>query len=246
MTAWYLARQNLPPKSLHIAVALLIVLIPSYLIALQPDLGTALLITGSGVFVIFLAGMNWFMVIGLLALAGTAVPLVWTYLMHEYQRQRVLMLFDPTLDPLGAGYHTIQSMIAVGSGGFFGKGWLNGSQARLDFLPESSTDFIFAVFAEEFGLIGIVVLFSLYVFVVLRGLFIAFYAQETYARLLAGSLTLTFFLYFFVNIGMVTGILPVVGVPLPIISYGGSSIVTLMAAFGILMSIHTHRRIAQA
>ena len=246
MTAWYLARQNLPPKSLHIAVALLIVLIPSYLIALQPDLGTALLITGSGVFVIFLAGMNWLMIIGLLTLAGAAVPMVWTYLMHEYQRQRVLMLFDPTLDPLGAGYHTIQSMIAVGSGGFFGKGWLNGSQARLDFLPESSTDFIFAVFAEEFGLIGIVVLFSLYVFVVLRGLFIAFYAQETYARLLAGSLTLTFFLYFFVNIGMVTGILPVVGVPLPIISYGGSSIVTLMAAFGILMSIHTHRRIAQA
>ncbi len=246
MTAWYLARQNLPPRSLQIGGAILIVLIPSYLIALQPDLGTALLITGSGVFVIFLAGMNWFTVIGLLALAGTAVPLVWTYLMHEYQRQRVLMLFDPTLDPLGAGYHTIQSMIAVGSGGFFGKGWLNGSQARLDFLPESSTDFIFAVFAEEFGLIGIVVLFSLYVFVVLRGLFIAFYAQETYARLLAGSLTLTFFLYFFVNIGMVTGILPVVGVPLPIISYGGSSIVTLMAAFGILMSIHTHRRIAQA
>lgn len=245
MTAWYLAQDNVPPKLQQVAISLLIILIPAYLIIKQPDLGTALLIMASGMFAVFLAGMSWSTIIGFIGLIAAAVPIAWTYLMHDYQRQRVLTLFNPTSDPLGTGYHTIQSMIAVGSGGLFGKGWLNGSQAHLDFLPESSTDFIYAVFAEEFGLIGTLFLFVLYLFIVIRGLIIALYAQDTYARLLAGSVTLTFFIYFFVNIGMVSGILPVVGIPLPLISYGGSSIVTLMAGFGILMSIHTHRKIIQ-
>lgn len=245
MTAWYLSHHNIPPGLKQVAIAMAIILVPALLIAQQPDLGTALLIISSGVFVIFLAGMSWFSITSLIGIIAATVPLAWGYFMHGYQRQRILTLFDPTSDPLGTGYHTIQSMIAVGSGGIFGKGWTNGSQASLDFLPESSTDFIFAVYAEEFGLIGIIFLFALYLFIVFRGLYIAFYAQDIYARLLAGSLTLTFFIYFFVNIGMVTGILPVVGIPLPLISYGGSSIVTLMAAFGILMSLHTHRKIVQ-
>jgi rod shape determining protein RodA len=192
--------------------------------------------------VILLAGISW-RLIGALALAAAASgPLVWHFL-HEYQQRRILTLFDPWSDPLGAGYHTIQSIIAVGSGGLVGKGWLNGSQSHLEFIPERGTDFIFAVFAEEFGFYGGIAVLALYLFVIVRGLYISFYAQDTFTRLVAGSLSLTFFLYVFVNIGMVSGILPVVGVPLPLISYGGTSMVTLMAGFGILMSIHSHKKL---
>jgi len=244
MLSWYLARGNLPPTLLRLAAAFLMMAVPAFMIIKQPDLGTALLVFGAGVFVLFLAGMRWRVILILLAIVALAAPFAWHHL-HDYQQQRVLTLFDPEADPLGTGYHTIQSMIAVGSGGVYGKGWLNSSQAHLDYLPESSTDFIFAVFAEEFGLLGSLVLVGLYVFIVARGLLIAYLAKDTYTRLLAGSLSLTFFLYFFVNMGMVTGILPIVGIPLPMMSYGGSSIVTVMAAFGILMSIQTHRKIAE-
>ncbi len=242
MLAWHFSRYSSPPKLRYVAVGGAIALIPVLLIAKQPDLGTALLILGSGLTVLFLAGTGWRVIGVVLGLAALAIPLLWSH-MHDYQRQRIMTLLDPSSDPLGTGYHTMQAMIAVGSGGFFGKGWLNSSQAHLDYLPESSTDFVFAVFAEEFGLIGILLLLGTYLFIVARGLLIAFYAQETYNRLLAGGLTLIFFFYFFVNIGMVTGILPVVGVPLPLVSYGGTATVTLMAAFGMLMSIHTHRKI---
>ncbi|MDA8420458.1 MAG: rod shape-determining protein RodA [Pseudomonadota bacterium] len=242
MLAWFFARGSLPPRTRYVALGGLISLVPILLIAKQPDLGTAALILGSVLTILFLAGMSWRSILMVLLLAGLATPLLWAH-MHQYQKQRIRTLLDPSSDPLGAGYHTIQSMIAVGSGGFFGKGWLKSSQAHLNFLPESSTDFIFAVFAEEFGFLGILMLLGLYLFVLGRGLLIAFYAQDTYTRLLAGGLALTFFMYFFVNIGMVSGILPVVGVPLPLISYGGTATVTLMAAFGMLMSIHTHRKI---
>jgi rod shape determining protein RodA len=242
MLAWHFSRYSSPPKLRYVAIGGAIALLPVLLIAKQPDLGTALLILGSGLTVLFLAGTSWRIIGVVLGLATLAIPLLWSH-MHDYQRQRITTLLDPSSDPLGTGYHTMQAMIAVGSGGFFGKGWLNSSQAHLDYLPESSTDFVFAVFAEEFGLIGILLLLGTYLFIVARGLLIAFYAQETYNRLLAGGLTLIFFFYFFVNIGMVTGILPVVGVPLPLVSYGGTATVTLMAAFGMLMSIHTHRKI---
>ena len=242
MLAWHFSRYSSPPKLRYVAIGGAIALLPVLLIAKQPDLGTALLILGSGLTVLFLAGTSWRIIGVVLGLATLAIPLLWSH-MHDYQRQRIITLLDPSSDPLGTGYHTMQAMIAVGSGGFFGKGWLNSSQAHLDYLPESSTDFVFAVFAEEFGLIGILLLLGTYLFIVARGLLIAFYAQETYNRLLAGGLTLIFFFYFFVNIGMVTGILPVVGVPLPLVSYGGTATVTLMAAFGMLMSIHTHRKI---
>jgi rod shape determining protein RodA len=192
---------------------------------------------------LFLSGMYWRVLAALTALAAIAIPYVWTHL-HGYQQKRILTLLDPSSDPLGAGYHTLQGMIAIGSGGFFGKGWLNSSQAHLNYLPESSTDFIFAVFAEEFGLLGILVLLGLYLFIVYRGFLIAWLAQDSFTRLLAGGLTLVFFFYFFVNVGMVSGILPVVGIPLPLISYGGTALVTLMAAFGMLMSIGTHRKMA--
>ena len=244
MLAWYLARDNLPPSLLRIGVALALAVVPSLLVIKQPDLGTGLLILGSGVFVLFLAGLRTrYIVIALSALAALA-PIVWNKL-HDYQRNRVLTLIDPTADPLGSGYHTMQSMIAIGSGGFYGKGWLNSSQAHLEYLPESSTDFIFAVYAEEFGLIGILLAIGLYGFIAGRALMIAFLAQDTFTRLLAGSLALMFFLQFFVNIGMVAGILPVVGVPLPMMSYGGTSILSLMAGFGMLMSIQTHRKIVE-
>lgn len=244
MLAWYLGRRGLPPTWPRVAVALLAALVPAVLIARQPDLGTALIVAASGLLVLFLAGLpKRFIVIALLALAATA-PILWGHL-HEYQRNRILTLFDPGADPLGTGYHTIQSVIALGSGGFYGKGWLNSSQAHLEYLPESSTDFVFAVFGEEFGLIGILLVIALYGFITARGLLIAFYAQDNFTRLLAGGLALGFFLQFFVNIGMVGGILPVVGVPLPMMSYGGSSILTLLAGFGILMSIQTHRKILE-
>jgi rod shape determining protein RodA len=241
MLAWYFARVPLPPNLRQMALAGIITIVPVALIAKQPDLGTAMLVLGSGFAMLFLAGMYWRILIAFAALAAVAIPYVWTHL-HGYQQKRILTLLDPASDPLGAGYHTLQGMIAIGSGGFFGKGWLNSSQAHLDYLPESSTDFIFAVFAEEFGLLGILVLLGIYLFIVYRGFMIALLAQDSFTRLLAGGLTLVFFFYFFVNVGMVSGILPVVGVPLPLISYGGTALVTLMAAFGMLMSIHTHRK----
>jgi rod shape determining protein RodA len=244
MLAWFLARGNLPPTLSKLGLAFLLMAVPAFMIFKQPDLGTALLVFGAGAFVLFLGGMRWRVIITLLAGIAIAAPFAWNHL-HDYQRQRVLTLFDPEADPLGTGYHTIQAMIAVGSGGIYGKGWLNSSQAHLDYLPESSTDFIFAVYAEEFGLLGSLLMLSIYTIIVARGLLIAYLAKDTYTRLLAGSLSLTFFLYFFVNMGMVTGILPIVGVPLPVMSYGGTSIVTIMAAFGILMSIQTHRKITE-
>ncbi|APZ44731.1 rod shape-determining protein RodA [Acidihalobacter ferrooxydans] len=238
--AWFFSRRPLPPRGRDLLMAGLIVALPAAMIARQPDLGTALLVAMAGFFVIFLSGVRYRVLFALFGLALAALPVLWHF-MHGYQRDRVLTFLKPESDPLGAGYHIIQSMIAVGSGGLYGKGWLNGSQAQLDFLPERSTDFIFSVFGEEFGLLGAGLLLALYVFIVLRGLSIAVYAQDTYSRLLAGSISLTFAVYVFVNVGMVVGLLPVVGVPLPLVSYGGTSMVTLLAAFGMLMSIHSHR-----
>lgn len=242
MIAWYLAEERLPPNWRRLIIAAGLIIVPVLLIAKQPDLGTALLVASAGIFVLFLAGISWRLIGALLVALASAAPVVW-YLMRDYQRQRVLTFLDPENDPLGAGYHIIQSKIAIGSGGLHGKGWLNGTQSQLDFLPERHTDFIFAVLAEEFGLVGVMILLGLYLFIIARGLYVATRAQDTYSRLLAGSLILVFFVYLFVNTGMVSGLLPVVGVPLPLVSYGGTSLVTLMAGFGILMSIHTHRRL---
>lgn len=243
MVAWYLSAKTLPPKFTDLMVALLIIAAPAVLIIKQPDLGTAILVGSAGLFAVFLTGLSWWIIGSFGALMAAAAPVVWFYVMHDYQRQRVLTFLNPESDPLGSGYHIIQSKIAIGSGGTYGKGWLNGTQSQLDFLPERSTDFIFAVFAEEFGLMGIVALLAIFLYIALRGLRIAYQAQDTYTRLLSGALVLTFMVYVFVNIGMVSGLLPVVGVPLPLVSYGGTSIVTLMASFGILMSIHTHRKL---
>jgi len=242
MIAWFLADKALPPNWRRLLVAAVLIVVPVLLIAKQPDLGTSLLVASAGIFVLFLAGISWRLIFGLLGLGAAAAPVLW-YLMRDYQRQRVLTFLDPEKDPLGAGYHIIQSKIAIGSGGVYGKGWLNGTQSQLDFLPERHTDFIFAVLSEEFGLVGVAALLAIYLFIILRGLYIASQAQDTFGRLLAGSLTLVFFVYLFVNTGMVSGLLPVVGVPLPLVSYGGTSLVTLMAGFGILMSIHTHRKL---
>ena len=242
MIAWYLAEDRLPPSWRRLGVAAVMIVVPVLLIAKQPDLGTALLVASAGIFVLFLAGISWRLIGALVVAGAAAAPVAW-YLMRDYQRQRVLTFLDPEKDPLGAGYHIIQSKIAIGSGGLYGKGWLNGTQSQLDFLPERHTDFIFAVLSEEFGLIGVLILLALYLFIIARGLYIATRAQDTFTRLLAGALTLVFFVYLFVNTGMVTGLLPVVGVPLPLVSYGGTSLVTLMAGFGMLMSIHTHRRL---
>ncbi len=242
MVAWFLSSARLPPDWRRLLIAALLITVPVLMIAKQPDLGTSLLIASAGIFVLFLAGVRWRLIIGFMALLAALAPALW-YLMRDYQRQRVLTFLNPESDPLGAGYHIIQSKIAIGSGGIYGKGWLNGTQSHLDFLPESSTDFIFAVLAEEFGLIGILALLSIYLFIILRGLYIATQAHDSYDRLLGGALTLVVFVYLFVNTGMVTGLLPVVGVPLPLVSYGGTSLVTIMAGFGILMSIHTHRKL---
>jgi len=242
MVAWYLSEHPLPPRAKHVAIAAGLLVLPVLLIAKQPDLGTALLVASSGSAVLFFAGLSWWLMLGSVALLASLTPVLWHF-MREYQRNRVLTFINPEADPMGAGYHIIQSKIAIGSGGINGKGWLGSSQAELDFLPESSTDFIFAVFAEEFGLFGCIGLLLLYLLVISRCFYIAVQAQDTYCRLLAGSLAFTFFVYVFVNIGMVIGVLPVVGVPLPMISYGGTSMVTLMAGFGILMSIHTHRKL---
>lgn len=240
--AWYLHDRPLPPSFATILVLTAGILVPVLLIAEQPDLGTALLVAAGGGLVVLLAGLQARYLIGIGALILGAVPVVW-HVLHDYQRQRVLTFLNPQNDPLGAGYHTIQSQIAIGSGGVFGKGYMNGSQAQLEFLPERSTDFIFAVVGEEWGLVGLLVLLVLYLFVIARGLFIAVQAQDTFSRLIAGALTLTFAVYVMVNSGMVAGLLPVVGVPLPLVSYGGTSMVTLMAGFGILMSIHSRRKL---
>ncbi len=242
MIAWYLAEYTLPPKPKQLLIASILIILPTLLIAKQPDLGTALLVASSGAAVLFFSGLSWWFIIGIGALLTAFTPILWHF-MHDYQRARVLTFLNPEADPLGRGYHIIQSKIAIGSGGIYGKGWLGSTQSELDFLPESSTDFIFAVFAEEFGLFGCVSLLVLYLLIISRCLFIASQAKDTYSRLLAGSLAFTFFVYVFVNIGMVIGVLPVVGVPLPLISYGGTSIVTLCAGFGILMSIHTHKKL---
>ncbi len=243
MVAWFVSEHPLPPPLKRLAVATLLVVVPVLLIAKQPDLGTALLVASAGGFVLFLAGVGWKLIAVLVAILSAAAPVVWMFFMHDYQKQRVLTFLNPEQDPLGSGYHIIQSMIAIGSGGVWGKGWLNGTQSHLEFLPERTTDFIFAVVGEELGLAGILALLALFLFVILRGLYIASQAQDSYSRLLAGALSLVLFVYLFVNTGMVTGLLPVVGVPLPFISYGGTSLVTLTAGFGILMSIHTHRKL---
>lgn len=242
MVAWFMHERRLPPTFGQVIVMALIVLVPALLIAEQPDLGTAILVIAAGGITILLAGISVriMLVVGALGLA--AVPVVWAS-MREYQKNRVFTFLNPESDPLGTGYNIIQSKIAIGSGGLFGKGWLNGTQAHLEFLPERSTDFIFAVMAEEFGLLGLVLLLVLYLAVVGRGLWIAYEAQDTFNRLLAGALSLTFFFYVFVNAGMVSGLLPVVGVPLPLVSAGGTSMVTLMIGFGMLASIHGHRKL---
>jgi rod shape determining protein RodA len=240
--AWFLHERPLPPDLKLVVVLGLMIVFPVALIAEQPDLGTALLIGASGVFVVLLAGLRLRVIIAVMALLPALAWVGWGML-HDYQRKRVLTFLTPENDPLGAGYHIIQSQIALGSGGVFGKGWMNGSQAQLEFLPERSTDFIFAVAGEEFGLIGLMLLLGLYLFIIARGMYLALQCQDTFSRLVAGSISLTFFVYVIVNAGMVSGLLPVVGVPLPLVSYGGTSMVTLMAGFGILMSLHSHRKL---
>lgn len=241
LVAAFLAEKPLAPSWQRLVLALVIIAIPTALIVQQPDLGTSILIASSGLIVIFLAGISWKLIGSFFLLCAATAPILWT-LMYDYQRRRVMTFLNPETDPLGAGYHIIQSKIAIGAGGLSGRGWLQGTQSHLEFLPERSTDFIFAVIAEEFGLVGVLGLILLYLLITARGLFIAAQAQSSYARLLAGSLSITFLVYVVVNVCMVTGLMPVVGVPLPLISYGGTSMVTLLAGFGILMSIHTHRR----
>ncbi|MDB6088340.1 MAG: rod shape-determining protein RodA [Gammaproteobacteria bacterium] len=245
MCAWYLHERALPPSFLSLTLLGTLILVPVGLVAVQPDLGTAALIAIAGALVIVMAGLQVRIMAIFAALAAVGAWFGWAF-MHDYQRKRVLTFLDPQTDPLGAGYHIIQSQIAIGSGGVFGKGWMNGSQAQLEFLPERSTDFIFAVIGEEFGLLGLGLLLLLYMFVVGRSIFLAMQTQDTFARLLAGSLALTFFVYVFINAGMVTGLLPVVGVPLPLVSYGGTSVVTLLAGFGILMALYSHRKLVSS
>lgn len=240
--AWYVARYNLPPSFKHLAISLVLIGVPFLLIARQPDLGTALLVMVSGVFVLFLGGLRWRWILAALAAVAPAAFVMWQFFMRSYQKQRVLTFLNPESDPLGSGWNIIQSKAAIGSGGVTGKGWLLGTQSHLDFLPESHTDFIIAVLAEEFGMVGVCLLLIGYLLVVFRALYITLHAQTVFGKLLTGSITLTFFIYVFVNIGMVSGLLPVVGIPLPFISFGGTSIVTLMAGFGIIMAVHTHRK----
>ncbi len=242
MVAYYLKDKILPLGFKDLMVSLGIVIIPVLLIAKQPDLGTAILVGSAGFFVLFIAGIRWKILSLMTIISLITAPLFWKFGLHGYQKTRILTLLNPESDPLGSGYHIIQSKIAIGSGGTYGKGWLNGTQSQLDFLPERSTDFIFSVFAEEFGFIGIVLLLSLYCLIIFRGLYIAAHAPNTFGRLLAGALSMTFFVYLFVNTGMVSGLLPVVGVPLPLVSYGGTSMVTLMIGFGMIMSIRSSKR----
>jgi rod shape determining protein RodA len=245
MMAWYFEKNEATLTLKNYVVAALLLLLPVGLIARQPDLGTAVLISASGFYVLFLAGLSWRIIIGLFVAGLASAPVLWNML-HDYQKHRIMMLLDPTQDALGKGYHTIQGMIAVGSGGILGKGYLAGTQTHLDFLPERATDFIFAVYSEEFGLLGNLILLGMYLFVIGRGFIITAEASTYFTRLMAGSITLTFFTYAFVNMGMVSGILPVVGVPLPLVSYGGTSLVTLMLGFGMLMSIHSHKKLVQS
>ena len=242
MLAWFFSQREASLRLLDFIIAFFILIAPVLFILKQPDLGTSLLVAASGCFVIFLAGLGWRIILGSIISVGALIPVFWSML-HDYQRRRVQILIDPTEDPLGAGYHIIQSTIAQGSGGLTGKGWLNGTQSQLDFLPERTTDFIFAVFSEEFGMVGNLLLLLLFSSIIARGIYIASQAKSTFSRLLAGSIIMTFFIYIFVNIGMVSGILPVVGVPLPLISYGGTSMVTILVGFGILMSVHTHKNL---
>jgi rod shape determining protein RodA len=253
MVAWYLAQHPLPPSYGRLGVAMVLILLPFLLIAKQPDLGTALLVAASGMFVVLLSGLNWKLLVGIGTISLGSLISLWTVppdkiqavfskLLHGYQLKRVMIFLNPESEPLKAGYHIIQSKIAIGSGGIYGKGWLNGTQSHLEFLPERTTDFIFAVFSEEFGLLGSLVLLTLYLFVISRSLYLAIYAHSAFEQMVAGALGLTFFVYVFVNIGMVTGALPVVGVPLPLISYGGTAVVTLFAGFGILMALHAYRK----
>ena len=243
MVAWYLASKLLPPRLTVIIMTLAIIFIPTLMVMKQPDLGTSLLIAASGLLVLFFAGLRWRYIVLALAIVLAVAPVMWYGVMHDYQKQRVLTFLDPESDPLGAGWNIIQSKTAIGSGGIEGKGWLQGTQSQLEFLPERHTDFIIAVYAEEKGLLGVLFLLVCYLAITMRGLYMASRARDSFSRLLAGALIVTFFIYVFVNIGMVSGILPVVGVPLPLISYGGTSIVTLMAAFGVIMSIYMHRKV---
>ena len=240
--AWLLTRGRLPPGFTMVLAAVIVTLVPAGLVVVQPDLGTAIMLIVSGMIVVFLSGIRWRYIMMLFAALAALAPFLWLRL-DGYQQQRILTLFDPFADPLGSGYQIIQAQIAIGSAGLWGKGWLEGSQSHLEFIPERSTDFIFAVFAEEFGLIGVLMLVVLYLFIVGRCLVMAYYTRETYSRLLMGALALTFFFYLFVNLGMVSGILPIVGVPLPLVSYGGTSMVTLMAGFGMIMGMHARRRL---
>jgi rod shape determining protein RodA len=242
MLAWYFQKFEGRIGWKDFAIAAVLIVVPVYLIKRQPDLGTSLLIGASGFYVLFLAGLSWRIIAGLVTFGAAAAPLVWSHL-HDYQRERILTFLDPTRDPLGAGYHSSQASIALGSGGVVGKGWLNGTQTHLDFLPERHTDFIFAVFGEEFGLIGNAVLLVLYLLLIGRGMVITITASTLFARLLAGAITLMFFTYAFVNMGMVSGVLPVVGVPLPLVSYGGTAMVSLFIGLGILMSVQAHRKL---
>ena len=243
MLARLLSMSFLPPSLSRLGLCVALIAIPFVLILQQPDLGTSLMLLISGLFVVFLAGMQWRYWLGLAAAAVASLPALWHFALHDYQRRRIATLLDPESDPLNAGWHTIQAKIAIGSGGAYGKGWLNGTQSQLEFLPERHTDFIFAVIGEEFGFGGLVVLIALYLVITGRGLYIAANTQDTFSRLLAGGISLTFFAYVFVNIGMVSGILPVVGLPLPLVSYGGSSMVTLLIGFGMIMSVHTHKNL---
>jgi rod shape determining protein RodA len=245
MLAWYFQKFEGRIGWKDFVFAAVLIAVPAILVKRQPDLGTALLLIASGFYVLYLAGLSWKIIVGLTAVAGAAAPLMWN-LLHDYQRRRILTFIDPTQDPLGAGYHSSQASIAIGSGGVVGKGWLNGTQTHLDFLPERHTDFIFAVYGEEFGLIGNVVLVVLYLLLIGRGMMIAANASTLFGRLMAGAVTLMFFTYAFVNMGMVSGVLPVVGVPLPFVSYGGTALLSLFIGIGILMSVQAHRKLVHS
>lgn len=240
--AWYISRHGLPPNFKHVFISLLLIIIPFFLVIRQPDLGTALLILMAGAFVIFIAGLKWSWIIGSIITSIPTAIILWFFVLHKYQKDRIRIFLNPELDPLGRGWNIIQSKAAIGSGGFWGKGWLEGTQSHLNFLPESHTDFVFALISEEFGFIGIILLLTVYLLIISRGLVITINAQTLFGKLLAGGLTMTFFVYVFVNIGMVSGLLPVVGVPLPFMSYGGTSTITLLSSFGIMMAIQTHRK----
>jgi len=241
MIAWFLSRKALPPSFSQVILSLMLIVVPFLLIAEQPDLGTSLLVLASGIFVLFLSGLSWKLIAAAAGAAGIIIPIAWEFLLHDYQRQRVLTLFNPEADALGTGWNIIQSKTAIGSGGFSGKGFLEGTQSHLHFLPEGHTDFIIAAYSEEFGLIGVTLLILLYCAIIFRTFQIGLLSFHNYGRLVAGAFGLSFFVYVFVNAGMVSGILPVVGVPLPFMSYGGTAIITLMSTFGLVMSIHTHR-----